>query len=203
MNLNIFNGDDHQIYRSASSLDTDGIPDLTAGEILDISYTLMTRTDSDSAPWEIVPSGSYSLKIGLFAAVARTQLAFQNTFSDVDGIKKTGTLSLQDGILTTTLSTLPSLRCVFEIRIEDATGPDYPYRNKTVSLINPFITTGTLTIPPSEVAATQSWAKALFVPRDGTNVAVPCDQIILKSRPSGLTKILWIDDDGVIQVTSV
>ncbi len=203
MTLKLFNGD-QQLFKSASTLDTEGIPDLTAGEILDLEYTFMLRTDNDAAPWSLVEPSGYSLQIGLFAASTRTQLAYQNSFVDVPASsKKTGTLALDTGAITTALTGIASLRCVLEIRTVDATGADYPYRNKAVSLINPFITSGTLTVPPTETAATETWAKALFVPRDGSNVAVPCDQIILLSRPSGLTKILTISDDGVLQVTSV
>ncbi len=205
MLLKLFVGDDHAIYKSASTLDTEGIPDFTAGEIVDLEVSLMTRTDVDAAPWALVDPSGFSLQIGLFAATARTQLAYQNSFTDIPASsKKTGTLSLDTAAITTALTGgVVSLRCVLEIRTVDATGADYPYRNKSVSLINPFITGGTLTVPPTETAATETWAKALFVPRDGSNPAVPCDQIIMKSRPSGLTKILWINDDGVLQVTSV
>src|SRR5881394_2238946 len=208
MRLPIFNGDDQQIYITPTGLDAADIPDVTGGEIVDIEYTLMTRTDNDAAPWALVDPTSYSLAIGLFAATDRTQLAYQNSFSDdVDTSKKTGSLALDTAAITTALSSLTGasagIRCVFEIRTVDGTGTDYPYRNKSVTLIKPFITSGTLTVPSTETAATESWAKALFVPKDGSNSATPCDQIIWKSRPSGLTKVLWIDDDGVVQVTSV
>ena len=153
---------------------------------------------------ELVAPGSYSLAIGLFIASDRSQLAYQNTFVDDTGAsKKTGTLALDTAAITTALQTSTQLRCVFEVRIVDATGASYPYRNKNVLLISPFITTGTLTVPPGETGATESWSKALFVPKDGSNAATPCDQIILKSRPSGLTKVLWIDDDGTVNVTNV
>lgn len=201
MLLKLFNGDDQAIHISASTVDIANLPDFTAGEIIDLEYTLMTRTDSDAEPWELVAPGSYALSIGLFAAVARTQLAFQNVFVDDTGAsKKTGTLALDTAAITTALTSVDTLRCVFEVRTVDATGADYPYRNKSVSLIKPFITSGTLTVPPSETGATESWAKALFVPKDGSNPATPCDQIIIKSRPSGLTKVLWWDDDGNAQV---
>jgi anti-sigma28 factor (negative regulator of flagellin synthesis) len=141
------------------------------------------------------------LQIGLFNATTRTQLAYQNTFDDDTGAsKKTGTLALNTAAINTALTNADQLRCVFEVRTEDGTGPDYPYRNKSVQLIRAYITSGTLTVPPGETAATESWSKALFVPKDGSNSATPCDQIIIKSRPSGLTKVLWWDDDGVAHV---
>ena len=205
MLLKLYNGDDHQIYISPTLLDVANLPDFTGGEIIDVEYSLMTRTAVDAAPWALVNPASYSLSIGLFAAAARTQLAFQNSFADDTGAsKKTGTLAFDTAAITTALSTLTgaaaSLRCVFEVQIVDATGTDYPYRSKNVSLIKPFIVPGTLTVPPLETALTTSTGVALFVPKDGSNPATPCDQIIIKSRPSGLTKVLWWDDDGNARV---
>lgn len=197
MLLKLFNGDDQALHISASTLDLANLPDFTAGEIVDLEYTLMTRTDSDLEPWTLVAPGSYSLGIGLFSATDRTQLAYQNSFSDDTGAsKKTGTLALDTAAITTALTSVATLRCVFEVRIVDATGADYPYRNKNVTLIKPYITSGTLTVPAGETALTTSTGVALFVPKDGSNSATPCDQIIIKSRPSGLPIVLWWDDDG-------
>ncbi len=204
MLLQLFNGDDFQLHISSTTLSVANLPDLTAGEIIDIEFTLMTRTANDLAPWALVAPGSYSLQIGLFIASDRTQLASQNTFVDDTGAsKKTGTLALDTAAIYSAIYTATQLRCVFEVRIVDAAGASYPYRNKNVLLIKPFLTTATLTVPPGETALTTSTGVALFVPKDGSNAATPCDQIILKSRPSGLTKVLWIDDDGTVNVTNV
>src|SRR5438046_5523968 len=204
MLLKLFNGDDFQLHIDPTTISVANLPDLTAGEQVDIEFTLMTRTADDLAPWTLVSPGSYSLQIGLFVASDRSQLAYQNTFADDTGAsKKTGTLALDTAAIYSAIYSVAQVRCVLEVRIEDATGASYPYRNKNVVLLKPFITPGTLTVPPSEAGATESWSKALFVPKDGSNAATPCDQIILKSRPSGLTKVLWIDDDGIVQVTSV
>ncbi len=205
MLLKIFNGDDQQIYIGPTVLDASDIPDLTGGEIVDIEYTLMTRTEDDAAPWALVDPGGYSLQIGLFAASDRTQLAYQNTWSDDAGAsKKTGQLALDTTAVTTALQSLTGvsagIRCVFEVRTVDVTGANYPYRNKSVTLIKPFITNGTLTVPATETALTMSTGVALFVPKDGSNAATPCDQFILKTRPSGLSAVVWIADDGTINV---
>jgi hypothetical protein len=202
MLLKLFIGDDFKIYASNTGVQLEPFPVLTGSEMIDIELELMTRTEDTNAPWTLVSPGSYSLSVGLFALTDRTQLAFQNTFSD-DGDKKVGQLDLNTAAVSTALTSETSIKCVFEVRTVDATGPDYPYRNTNVTLVKPFITSGTLTVPPTETALTTSTAIALFVPKDGSNPATPCDQIIIKSRPSGLTKVLYWDDDGVAHVENV
>ena len=201
MLLKLFNGDDFKIYSSATALQQEQLPTFTGSEILPVEYTLMTRTEDPNTPWSIVEPSGYSLSIGLFNFTDRTQLAFQNTFSD-SGSKKTGVFYLNTSPISTALTSASSVKCIFEVRIVDATGPQYPYRN-TANLVKPYIDGGALVVPPTETALSVSTGIALFVPKDGSNSATPCDQIILKSRPSGLTKVLWIDDDGVVQVTNV
>lgn len=203
MTLKLFNGDDFKIYASASGLQQDQLPQFTGGEVISIEYTLMSRLlDDPSVPWEIVDPSSYALSVGLFTYTGRTQLAFQNTFSD-DVSKKVGTFAINTAAVTTALTGKTEIQCVFEVRVVDAIGPDYPYRNTNVTLVNPFITDGTLTVPPTESALTVSTGVALFVPKDGSNPATPCDQIIIKSRPSGLVKVLYWDDDGNAHVENV
>ncbi len=199
MLLKLFNGDDFKLYHSASAVQIEQLPGFTGSEMVDIEYTLMASTDDVSAPWSIVDPSGYALSVGLFAE-DRTQLAFQNTFTDSVS-KKVGQLDLNTVAISTALTGKTSIKCTLEIRTVDATGPDYPYRNTNATLVRPFITSGTLTVPPTETALTSSTAVALFVPKDGTNPATPCDQIIIKTRPSGLTAVLWWDDDGVPHVT--
>ncbi len=200
--LRLFNGDNRQLYKSAQVLDVFGLPDLSDDDILSLEYTYMRRTSSLDTPWEIVAPGGYSLKIGIFSSTD-IQLAYQNSFTDdaAEG-KKLGVLSLSDAAMTTALGNSESIKPWLEIRIDDADGPRTVYRRQ-IFVTKHSITNAAVTIPPTETGATESWAKALFVPRDGTNAANPCDQIIMLSRPSGLTKILTITDDGEWQVTNV
>jgi len=198
--LKLFSGDDKQLYKSAQDLTVFGLPELSKDDQLAVELTLMARTTDDAEPWEIVDPGSYALKIGIFIGSGCTQLAFQNAFTD-DTVnqKKTGILSLADAAMTTALSTSEKITPIFEIQVEDANGPRTVYR-KAVTITKHCITAASVTVPPTETAMTMSTAIALFVPRDGSFPSTPCDQIIMLSRPSGLTKVLWINDEGVLQV---
>src|SRR5438094_1705986 len=177
MLLKLFNGDDFKLYSSATAIQQEQLPVFTGSEILPVEYTLMTRTEDPAAPWSIVAPSGYSLAIGLFSSVDRSQLAFQNTFSD-SGSKKVGTFGLDTAAIDDALESVSTLKCVFEVRIIDATGPEFPYRNSNAQLVKPFIGGGTLTVPPTETALSTSTGVSLFMPKDGSNPATPNDQFI-------------------------
>src|SRR5213076_672722 len=115
MLLKLFNGDDFKLYNSATSTQQEDLPVFTGSEVLPVEYTLMTRTEDPNNPWLIVSPSTYALSIGLFSSIDRSQLAFQNTFTDSGG-KKVGIFELNTGDIDDALASVSSLKCVFEVR---------------------------------------------------------------------------------------
>lgn len=177
------------------------LPNLSSGDRLNLEYTLLKRavTGGLRTPWERQLAGSYSLTgIGLFLASDRTQLAYQNSFTDLDSYTKGGVLALDTPEVATALASVTEAACVLEIEVTDGAGNDHTFLRQAVTLVKALLVSGAESVPPDQLAATQEWVKNLFLPKDGTNAATPATEHYMQS--TGGTRVrIYVDDDGVLQ----
>lgn len=144
---------------------------LIAGDVETVEYVMLTRNPDGgtSAPWSRVPVAQYTLQMGLFLNSDRSQLSYNNAFTP-DGVnnKYSGSFSLNTSAIQTLFnSTSADQLCTLELQSTDLSGyTKRVYRNTSVILQKGLITPGALVNPAGEVAATQSWARQTFMPRN-------------------------------------
>lgn len=172
---------------------------LSSGDQQTIEFTLLEHGDGDIYlnPWSKISVGSYTLAIGLFITADETQLAYQNDWdSDAVNNKYTGVLALDTEAITTALTSVDSVACTLEIQVTDTAGCTVTTLKKAVTLKKELITAGTLTVPPSETAATQNWVKSiamLKVNEDDDVIAIQTANYIVEISPA---------TDGSVSITS-
>lgn len=199
--LRIFNSaDDERIYTSAfAGYEDKLIRELKSGDSISIDYTLMQRNVSGGhmrTPWSRVGSGDYSLRIGLFLDATRAQLAYQNTFANIDEFTKRGSLLLTTAEAVAAVASTPfQAACTFEIEITDADGKDRTTYRESVTLKKGLIDASAAGVQPGEVAATQAWVQQTQFPREGAN------SFIMLTRPSGFRVMVTFNDDGTPNFT--
>jgi hypothetical protein len=194
--------DDERIYTTyAPGFEDELIQTLYSADTLTIEFTLMQRNKSGGAmrmPWVRVPTGSYSLRIGLFDA-GRAQLAYQNGFSDLDAYTKQGDLWLGDTAALAAVNAAPfQAAASFEVEITDSGGRDRTLYREEITFKKGLISASAPSVTPGEVAATMSDLRLLCVPKNGADPLNPNKYIIGKSIETGRAMMLVWHDDGTV-----
>lgn len=172
---------------------------LASGDQQTIEFTLLERGDGDIylTPWTKIDVGSYTLAIGLFLTSDGTQLAYQNSWtSDAVNNKYTGALALDTAAITTALTSVDEVACVLEIQTTDTAGCTVTTLKKAITLKKELITAGTLTVPPSETAATQNWVKSIAM------LKVNEDDDVIAIQTANYIVEFAVQTDGSVSVTS-
>ena len=147
------------------------------------------------APWEVIPTASYSPLVGIFKSDG-TQLAYQNAFT-IDAVRDlyVGTLSLSDTAFSTAVSSATPdspVTAYLQISILDSSGNRITGVEPTeVSLYKSLITSASVTVPPGDEAATKAWTTNQFVNREDTSGVRT-----VKSRSGLKTFLHYVDDVG-------
>lgn len=190
--------DDELLYQSHRSLEKAPIQELKSGDRATVEFVLMQRNIDGGfrSPWARVLAASYSLRIGLFLDSDRTQLAYQNTFTSQDEFTKAGTLALDTAAAEAAVVATPfQAACSLEIEVTDASGNDRTVYREALTL-KKWLISGGASQQPGERYVTFNEAKALYVPRNGTDPNNPCDHFFMKSQTTGAKFIVYIDDQG-------
>lgn len=178
------------------------VPGLYQGDNQGISFTLkQTEAGSlvDPSVLSEVSPDSYTLRIGLFT-VAGTQLAYQNTWVK-SGNSYVGSIALNTAAIATALGSQTQVPAILEIEVidGDSTPQTTTVYQQQVTLYREYITTGTIAVPPSEVAATEAWASGTFVKK----FMAPGEVIVLLSANGTYGIELGVNDDGTLKANTI
>jgi len=201
--LNLFNVflvvDLKTLVKHAASQDSINLPDLYQGESPPTAFTLLQANPAGGyqSPWSKVSPALYSLRMGLFLTSSGAQLAFQDTWTDdaAAGLKY-GNFDYDSAAITTALGGNASIACTWESEVTTAASKIVKVQ-KPVTLYKQLISPTTATVAAGEVAATQAWARATMIPKDGSSAQNQCDGFIILSRPSGIPILVYWDDAGI------
>lgn len=196
--LQIYNAVKTQtLHPSAQNAARISLPVFVQGDQLSIEFMALKPTGNafSKTPFEIIPVGSYSLKLGLFAA-AGTQLAYQNTFTaDAANNVYSGVLNLNTAAIDTAVSSLAignSLTVYAEIKTVDQDGNETTSLPATpVELVKRLITAASNVVQPVDKAATEAWVSALF-----SKLAPDVYQPKIRLTPGGKRFLINYDEDG-------
>jgi len=184
-----------------NSQDLYALPPFYSGESPLTQFLGLQRNSQGTAgrdPWAEVDPASYGLKVGLFWNQDSSLLAFQDTWpQDAGAFSRTAKLVYDSVKVDAALVGQPSgASCTLEMEITPGAGGAFKIQ-AAATLKKGLITPIAVSATPPEVAATQAWAQQVCMPRDGvSDPNNPCDGFFLKSRPSGRSVFVWVDDNG-------